>query len=76
MLTEGLAEYSAKLHTKGSLPALTWFLTQLYLPSCGSTISQMETIAQGVDSVVLNLRDASTGVKKTSAAIIAPQVYC
>lgn len=63
MLTEGLAEYSAKLHTKGTL-ASDLVSDTVVFTRLRSTISQMETIAQGVDSVVLNLRDASTGVKE------------
>lgn len=63
MLTEGLAEYSAKLHTKGTL-ASDLVSDTVVFTKLRSTISQMETIAQGVDSVVLNLRDASSGVKE------------
>jgi phospholipid/cholesterol/gamma-HCH transport system substrate-binding protein len=63
MLTEGLAEYSAKLHSKGTL-ANDLVSDTVVFHKLRATISQMENIAQGVDSVVLNLRDASTGVKE------------
>lgn len=63
MLTEGLAEYSSKLHTKGTLASDIVSDTVVF-HKLRSTISQMETIAQGVDSMVVNLRDASTGVKE------------
>lgn len=63
MLTEGLAEYSGKLHTKGTL-ANDLVSDTVVFHKLRATISQMENIAQGVDSVVLNLRDASTGVKE------------
>ncbi|MRG44984.1 MCE family protein [Chitinophaga sp. SYP-B3965] len=63
ILTEGLAEYSAKLHSKGTL-ANDLVSDTVVFHKLRATISQMETIAQGVDSVVLNLRDATTGVKE------------
>lgn len=71
MLTEGLAEYSAKLHTKGTLANDIVSDTVVFF-KLRSTISQMETIAQGVDSVVLNLRDASTGVKENLRSESSP----
>lgn len=63
MLTEGLADYSAKLKSKGTL-ANDLVTDTVVFHKLRATISQMETIAQGVDSVVLNLRDASAGVKE------------
>lgn len=62
MLTEGLAGYTAKLHSKGTL-ANDLVTDTLVFQKLRATVSQMENIAQGVDSVVLNLRDASVGVK-------------
>lgn len=63
MLTEGLADYSTKLNSKGTL-ANDLVSDTVVFHKLRATISQMETIAQGVDSVVLNLRDATTGVKE------------
>lgn len=62
MLTEGLAGYTAKLHSKGTL-ANDLVTDTLVFQRLRATVSQMQNIAEGVDSVVVNLRDASTGIK-------------
>ncbi|MGN7722530.1 MlaD family protein [Chitinophaga sp. 22620] len=62
-LTEGLAAYTAQLKNEGTL-ANDLVTDTVVFAKLRSTMTQLETVSQGMDSVVLNLKGASQGINE------------
>lgn len=62
-LTEGLADYSARLKTEGTL-ANDLVTDTVVFANLRSTVTQLSAVAGHADSVMQNLREATTGLQQ------------